>query len=211
MTRTALLALLLAQTPAAPSRPDRVPEGAVEYKAARYTQQIATTNERPRISPILITELADRRWRQSGGMDGIAGVTSRKFKTLPEGKKMYSALVQTAVKNSYGRYQNELAISRGYPDGTRFDDVLLNGAGEVFEHRVREKRDGEWRGRVIFLDRAARPRGYKGLTVTCASCHDLCGTGEYGVGLVPGYDTVFSDPMDWSIWNPNWKTEGDIR
>jgi cytochrome c len=69
----------------------------------------------------------------------------------------------------------------------------------MFEHRVRSKDSGRWYSRIEYVDEAARPDGYTGLKVSCASCHSEAGTGKYNDGLVPGGDTVLSDPLDWSL------------
>ena len=188
-------------------RPPRVPVAAVEYTPARYTQSIFRLDERPTVRLVSITDLPDRKWLQSGGMEGVTGATSRKFKFIPDGKAVVTKAAGIQVKNSFGYYQTERGVVRSYPDGTRFDDVLSTAAG-VFEHRVREKVEGRWQSRVEYRDVDARPAGYAGLKVGCATCHDESGSGGYGVGLVPGGDTVLSDPLDWRVLGSGWKAEG---
>lgn len=185
--------------------PPGLPAGAVEYAPAATTQSVFRLNDVPTTSRVPIRLLPDTRWHQSGGMHGIRGVESKKYRTLPEGRGVIHTVSGIAVKNSFGNYQTELGVTRSYPDGTRFDDVLSH-KGKVFEHRVREKQDGRWKSRVAYSDPAARPPLYFGLTRSCASCHDEAGTGGYAVGLVPGGDTVLSDPLDWSVWRGGkWK------
>ena len=185
------------------------PPGAVEYRSAVYTQAIYRLDERPRVDPTGIRHV-DAKWHQSGGLAGIVGATSRKFRTLPEGKTVSSVLGGISVKNSFGYFQTELGIVRTYPDGTRFDDILI-GRGGVFEHRVREKVAGSWKSRIVYTNNAYRPAGYVPLRQSCDSCHGEAGGGGFGVGLVPGSDGVLSDPLDWSLVRREWRTEADIR
>lgn len=188
---------------------DHLPDGATEYQSAKYTQSISILNDRDVVVPTHI-RWVDAKWHQSGGMAGLTGWTSRKYKTLPEGTRVVSRIASIQVKNSYGYFQPNRGIVRSYPDGTRFDDVLATAKG-VFEHRMREKVDGKWESSVIYRNVANRPQGYTGLKVTCGSCHEVAGTGGYNAGLVPGGDTVLSDPLDWSVFNPRWKREEDLR
>ena len=132
-------------------------------------------------------------------MHGIKGAVSEKFRTLPAEPKNWVGVIQ--VKNSFGYMQPNRGMKREYPDGSRFDDVL-SYQGVVFEHRMREKKEGKWKSRVAYSNEKARPPGYTGLTATCASCHSEAGTGKYGVGLVPGGDTVISDPLPWTLARP---------
>lgn len=176
-----------------------LPLDAVEYKSAAYTQSLYRLNDRPTLE---LVKSVDKKWRTSGGL-GDAIFTSRKYRSGP--RPTYK-LALVPVKNSLGFFQNEQGLTRTYSSGARFDDVLYNSDGVVFEHRVREKRE-KWESRVEYRDVAAYPKGYTGLQETCASCHNQAGTGGYGVGLVPGGDTVISEPMDWSVVNPTWNAE----
>jgi hypothetical protein len=189
--------------------PTGVPTGAVEYRSAVYTQSVYRLDDRPRCDPVGIRHV-DAKWHQSGGLAGLAGATSRKFRTLPAGKSVQTVIGGISVLNSFGYYQTEQGIVRTYPDGTRFDDVLSGPAG-VFEHRVREKVNGVWKSRVLVAKPAFRPAGYVPLRQSCDSCHGDAGGGNYGVGLVPGGDGVLSDPLDWSLIRKEWRTEADIR
>jgi hypothetical protein len=179
-----------------------LPEGAVGYESARYTQEIATTNDIPRITPFPIRRMSDTRWHQPGGLLGVPRELWRaeKYRTLPSDMDVGYRVLRSPVLNSFGFYQQELSIRRAYPDGTRFDEVLVNAETDrVFEHRVREKHDGEWYSDVVYRDVKQRPRGYQPVSVEkCASCHDEAGTGKYAEGMVPGGDGVLSDPLDWS-------------
>jgi hypothetical protein len=118
---------------------------------------------------------------------------SIKYRTVPDAVKY---MVKSIEVWNGSNFQSNRALVRDYPDGSRFDDVLSH-EGIVFEHRMREKVNGRWRSKVIFSNVDARPNGYHGLKVTCASCHEEAGTGGYGEGLVPGGDTIISDPMQW--------------
>lgn len=175
-----------------------LPKDAVEYKSDGWTQSVFTFYSTDRvIRPIKIEKL-EAKWQQSGGMEGIKGVVSRKYKTLPSPVVQRLDFVTVKFKDSAGveQSQKELGIVRSYPDGTRFDDMLYFN-DILFEHRVRQKKDGVWDSFVESREILARPEGYNGLKVSCASCHNQAGTGIYGAGMVPGGDTVLSDPFDW--------------
>ncbi len=171
------------------------PPGAEPYLSTSRTQEIAVTNGRDRITPVAIV---DAKWKISGGLEGVKGWTSQKLRYLPPNSKVTYWVGDINVLNSFGYTQANRGIRRSYPDGTEFHDVLRNAEGVVFEHRKRTKADGKWTAQVVYRDAEARPPGYVGLKVSCASCHDEAGTGKYGVGLVPGGDTIISDPLDWS-------------
>lgn len=174
--------------------------GLTPYERALWTQEIATTNNAPRISRV------DRRlvplsangisWLVPGGMQhATSGYYSNLYKYVPAGQRDYQ--MRLPVKNSFGSYQHELGLVREYPGGTLFVDVLSTDMG-VFEVRAREKVGREWISYVVAKDAANRPAGYTGLKQSCASCHsapDGPGTGGYAAPLVPGSDTVFSDGL----------------
>lgn len=184
--------------------PEPFPEGAVQFPSAEHTQQIYQQwdNETQawwnHNDAFPVSQLA-AKWRMSGGMEGIFGWRSDKYRMIPRGEKVEYRTDWISVGNGVGSTQQNKAITRRYPDGTRFDDVLsVNGT--VFEHRVRRKENGQWKSEVIYKDKSARPKGYTGLRVSCASCHSQAGTGEYAQGLVPGGDSVISDPLEWGVW-----------
>lgn len=180
--------------------PDQ-PAGAVKYRGANYTQSIFVLNDRDTILMVPITDLPDTRWHQPGGMEGITGYRTEKYKYVPEDRAVRKWVGNIFVKNSFGHFQPNRGLQRAYPDGTRFDEVFYNSkSGEVFEHRVREKVSGKWKSEVRFRDETEYPTGYTGLKVTCSSCHAEAGTGGYAVGLVPGGDTILSDPLPWELW-----------
>jgi hypothetical protein len=182
--------------------PPVLPPDAVEYVPAKYTQAIYRLNDVPRIDLVFVTR-TDPKWHRSGGMTADMNFTSRKYRS--GGRAVYS-LGGISVKNSLGFFQTERGLLRVYPAGARFDDVLYNDVGVVFEHRTRVKdADGKWRSKIIYRDEDANPKGYSGLGESCAGCHSQAGSGGYGVGLVPGGDGVISDPMDWSAIDPAWK------
>lgn len=190
-----------------------IPKGAKKYRSARWSQNSFILNDRDTIRPIRVRDLPDKRWHQPGGMEGVSGWKNETYRTLPEGKTVRTFVGNLLIENSIktGRLKPDgtpehhkqwgRTIQRLYPDGTRFDEVLRNAeTGRVFEHRVREKKDGKWLSTVYHKDEGARPAGYTGLTVSCTSCHGEAGTGKYDKGLVPGGDTVLGDPLDWGVW-----------
>lgn len=190
-----------AESPAAGPWPASVekPKGLAPFVRARFTQRLAkTSSDGGRTFPSTITP-ADRsrldpQWHQSGGMQGLTGWRSDVYRFVPQ--EPHTRMDAVGVVNQFGYVQHELGWVRDYPNGTRFDDVLSNTAtGKVFEHRTAQKKNGAWTRRVIFSDETQRPAGYSGLAVTCSSCHDQAGTGGYATALVPGGDTILSDPF----------------
>jgi hypothetical protein len=178
--------------------PLEAPPGMRKLKVtAKYTQSIYKLNDTDTIDAVRISSL-EEKWHTSGGMLGVPRKLwhSDKYYLIPGEIRHWVGTI--SVKNSLGYYQENRGIKREYPDGTRFDDVLSSG-GIVFEHRSRRKVKGKWESSILYEDKQARPKGYTGLTSTCASCHNKAGTGGYAVGLVPGGDTVLSDPMDWKV------------
>lgn len=175
--------------------PIPLPAGMKRYTPSTVTQRIAVTNSRDTIQQAPIRDL-ESKWHGSGGMVGLTGWKSEKFKNQTVS---VSRIADISVLNGLGYFQNNRGIVRTYPDGTRFDDVLSNDQGDVFEHRTREKQDGRWKSQILFSNESARPKGYTGLSVACSSCHNQAGTGGYATGLIPGGDTVLSDPLDWSL------------
>jgi hypothetical protein len=166
------------------------------------------------------------KWRKAGGLENIPGWISLKYRTLPAAPSYRVGSI--SVRNGFLRLRSGLtrfgdpfvreseatedeksgaeevtqenrAIVREYPVGARFDELLLNLKGELFEHRTRVKSRTGWRSFISHSAPESRPRGYTGLKVTCASCHEEAGTGKYAEGLVPGGDTVLSDPLDWDV------------
>lgn len=167
--------------------------GMQRYRSARYTQAIYTLNDAPAIDPV-DRGLLKPEWQVPGGMEGVHGWKSDLYRYIPDGwQRQWQQ--RKPVKNSFGTTQFELGFHRAYPDGTYFVDALSHD-GRPFEVRVREKNDGVWTSYIAWKDVSARPPGYAGLTKRCAECHNQAGSGEYGVGLVPGADTVISDPFD---------------
>lgn len=183
-----------------------LPDGAVKYTPARFTQSIAVTNNRDTIDPVAIARLPDTRWHQSGGMLGVKGYRSDKYKYVPADWKVGEAVVNLPVWNG-SNYQNNRGLARSYPVGTEFHDVLVNEkTGKVFSHRKRVKvslaggPSERWNSVKVHEDPAQYPAGFTGLKVTCQSCHNEAGQGNYAVGMNPGGDTVFSDPLPWQLW-----------
>jgi hypothetical protein len=197
------MGLLISETnytfPQETGGPPPLPEGSQEFKPDGYTQSVYQLYDRDRIDRVSRAGL-EAHWHTSGGMVGIAGVVSKKYRLVPAGG--WSKVGTIQVLNSRGYSQPVRAIVRHYPDGSRFDDVLYY-QGQVFEHRVRIKAKGVWKSSIIYTDVSARPPGYAGLKQSCSSCHDQAGTGKYASdsapGLVPGGDGVISDPLDWRV------------
>lgn len=178
--------------PNAGSLPDWFPKEAKRYQHAEYTQAIYILNDQRVIEPIHRTRL-ERKWQFPGGLDNVDGWASDLYAFIPDEAKEYQAFMP--VKNSFGYYQNEIGWKRDYPSGSWFADVLSKD-GNIFEIRVREKQDGVWASYVAFRDAGNLPSGYMPVSSRkCAECHSQAGTGEYGVGLVSGSDTVISDPF----------------
>lgn len=163
------------------------------YKRATMTQEIATTNNRPRITPRSRLDVENSEWHQSGGMLGVKGWRSIVYKE--KGAEPFQARIP--VLNSFGYYQNELGWVRRYPDGTKFFDRLINEkTGKTFELRQAVKEDGAWKRTVVYRDKSQYPDGYTGLNKSCASCHNNGpGTGNYAGPLATGSDGIFSDPV----------------
>ena len=171
------------------------PAEAERYRPAKLTQSIFQyVGAGPQIQRVNRRELK-MEWQVPGGMEGIQGWRSDLYRYVPAGW-MRSWQAKLPVVNSSGDTQYELGWTRAYPDGTYFIDALSNADGQPFEVRMREKIDGKWYSYIAFKDASARPTGYHGLTRSCASCHSQAGSGGYGVGLVPGGDTVLSDPLE---------------
>lgn len=172
------------------------PAGFERYKPAEYTQSIFTLNSSPTIQSVPRRSLLPK-WHQPGGLEGVPRTrwSSETYKKTPGP----AVAVQTRlpVKNSFGFYQQELGWTRQYPEGSQFMDVLSNrDTGQVFEIRLRTKEGGKWISEVDYRNRAHRPLGYRPVSVSeCNGCHQEAGTGGYAVGLVPGSDTVLSDPF----------------
>lgn len=198
---------VLAEEPKAKAKVPVVPKESKPYKGAKYTQSISILDNRDMIRPFLIRRMLDRRWHQPGGLEGLKGWRSDKFRLVPKGGRLWIWIGNIGVENSFGYIQQNRGILRQYPDGTRFDELLVNTEVEpeqVFEHRVREKHDGKWHSDILYRNPKARPEGYIPVSLNkCASCHDEAGTGKYADGLVPGGDGVLSDPLDWSLIGVN--------
>lgn len=167
------------------------------FTGSDWTQSIGVTNDRDVIDPVHRSKL-EKKWQVPGGMEHVAGWRVDKYRHVPAAPAAWIGNIQ--VKNSLGYFQANRGLLRSYADGTRFDEVLTNAeTGKMFEHRVAVKESGRWKRFVQESDAAERPAGYTGLKVSCASCHNQAGTGEYGVGLVPGGDTVISDELPWQL------------
>lgn len=183
------------------------PLGLVRYQRARFTQAIATTNGSPSIDAV-DRRAQLRKWQVPGGLEHVEGWSSTLYKFQPRDGKAWKERIPVwnggfwSANYGYGwvttdkkAMQNELGLRRSYPDGTLFVDVLSH-RGKVFEVRYAEKQRGSWDRFIAFKDVAARPIGYHPPSRSeCRECHSQTGTGGYATGLVPGGDTVISDPF----------------
>lgn len=181
--------------PAPHFSPVSLPEGSEPMDGTEWTQSLFSLNGFRQVSKTPRAAL-DPKWRFPGGLAGVRGWTSQKFRHVPSPPAQWLGAVR--VTNPLGVPQTEFGLVRSYPDGTRFDDILSSPSG-VFEHRVRRKEGGSWQSFVAFRDESKAPPGYKKLAESCSSCHDQAGTGSYGQGLVPGGDTVISDELPWHL------------
>lgn len=175
--------------------PEPMPKGMVRFVPSTTTQRIDITDGRYTIDEVPITSL-EEKWQVSGGMVGIEGWHSDKYKLIPGEVKTWVGDIPVWVGTNF---QTLRGIKRLYPEGTRFDDVLSNDKGDVFAHRVRRKVNGKWKSEVLYVNDEARPQGFTKLGQSCSSCHEKAGTGNYGEGLIPGGDTILSDPLDWEV------------
>ena len=96
-------------------------------------------------------------------------------------------------------YQHELAKVRKYKIGSVFVDRLWYG-DKVFETRKRtvilDDYRPFWESKIVYQDPASFPPGYVPISVNaCNACHNQTATGNYAGPLVPGGDTVLSDPL----------------
>lgn len=162
------------------------------FTRAKYTQAIATTNNTPSIDLVHRSRL-EAKWQVPGGLENSTGWRSDVYRMNVRVKTWRAYM---PVLNRFGYFQNEIGFTRNYEDGATFADVLSKD-GKVFEVRYAVKRDGQWDRFVAFKDVAARPHGYVLLTSRqCVECHSQTGSGNYGVGMVPGGDTVISEPLE---------------
>lgn len=173
-----------------------LPAGMKRYRRASYTQEIAVTDGRDRISPVHRLQVKEK-WHASGGFADMGGFRSDLYRNDARPRVWVGNI---GVLNSLGYMQDNRGWKREYPDGARFLDVLSKD-GTVFEVRSAEKKDGKWNRLVVYRDKEARPKGYDRLAVSCASCHDEAGSGGYATGLVPGGDGIISDPFP-ALENP---------
>lgn len=186
--------------------------GAVRYDSAKWTQVAYKTatgevnannvhafGDTGRIDRWPVA-LLDTKWHSPGGLELVDGWTSERYKFLPSPAVEQVELVtmpngQLAGDYSSGK-QKERLIVRKYVDGSWFVERLRNADGVVFEDRVSEKEDGEWKHYVAFSDPSARPSRYSPIASNkCAGCHEQAGRGVYAGARNPGGDRVFSDPF----------------
>lgn len=186
--------------------------GAVRYDSAKWTQVAYKTvtgevnannvhafGDTGRIDRWPVA-LLDTKWHSPGGLELVDGWTSERYKFLPSPAIEQVELVtmpngQLAGDYSSGK-QKERLIVRKYVDGSWFVERLRNAEGIVFEDRVSEKENGEWKHYVAFSNPSARPPRYSPVASNkCVGCHEQAGRGVYAGARNPGGDRVFSDPF----------------
>lgn len=172
----------------------------------RWPVGLSFIGDLERYTPAKNTQHTTRRW--SGGLGSVSRSSVEIKWNVPGGLVGVSGWKSTLYRSKIrarvylGRADANDSVSavtwhRSYPDGATFADVLRNDAGQMFEVRVAEKVNGEWRRYVAFKDVEARPHGYAPQTSRqCAACHVMAGAVEYGAAAIPGGDTVLSDPFD---------------
>lgn len=172
-----------------------VPDGFVKYERATNTQSIYKNQFGPQIDAVSRTALKVK-WQVPGGMEGLTGWKSSLYKAT-QSERWTGGI---PVKNSFGNYQTESGWKRTYKDGDEFLDVLTNtDTNKVFEVRKAVKIDGSFQRFTIYRDKEQRPVDYAGPhTLDCRNCHNASdgpGSGDYGVAMTSGAETVFSDPF----------------
>jgi len=176
------------------------------FRRAKFTQAIYRLGGFDR--KFARTDKVDRskmeeKWNVPGGLVGVNGWRSELYRSVPsvEVKKGFISVLNGFTARDldgsiYAVRQDEEGWKRSYADGTMFADVLSTDKG-IFEIRLAEKRDGKWERYVAWSDADAAPQGYvRPSRAECAVCHSQAGTGSYGVGLIPGGDTVLSEPFE---------------
>ena len=175
---------------------DDVPEYMEPYRRAEFSQRIAVTNGLDTIIPVPRTN-ALQQWQVPGGLEGVAGWRSDLYRNAG-GAPAIRRITDIAVWNGKA-FQNNRGWTRRYDDGAEFLDVLTNtDSGKVFEVRKAIKLGGSWQRFTVYRDKAHWPSGYGGpAKLDCRGCHEQAGTGGYAddKGLIPGGDTVFSNPF----------------
>jgi hypothetical protein len=196
-------------------------EGMERYEPAKLTQSIFkwTGNPLGQIRGVS-RSMTEEKYQVPGGLVGVKGWRSELYRYTPKPsrewidftsvvngirlfdpketmpKSQYESLYKDHPTKGFSK-QSEVAHMREYPDGSEFDDVLINTeTGKVFEHRVAQKHDGQWERFVAYRDRSQMPSGYvPPKSKDCVTCHLEAGSGRYGKGMVPGGDTILSDPF----------------
>jgi len=165
------------------------------YQRAKFSQRIYTMGgfRNHYIDPVDRSTL-DEWTRIPGGLEKVTGWSSVLYRRVPSVK---SWIGDIGVRNRFGDIQTNRGWKREYGNGSMFAEVLSTPRG-VFEVRVARKDDGRWSRKVEYRNRMTAPAGYVGAPA-CATCHNADsgpGTGSYEGGLVPGGETIFSDPFD---------------
>lgn len=141
------------------------------------------------------------KWQQPGGLEGLTGWSNRLYRKADNPVRNWLGHVDANDRWADGRVisnwggLSEITYQRQYGEGAKFADVLSTSTG-VFEVRLAEKINGEWRRSIPYRDQKAEPTGYKRVNLQqCAECHNQAGDGQYGTARIIGGDGVLSDPF----------------
>lgn len=170
------------------------PAGMERYERDGFTQLLHVGRDSEPLASKVSGERLPEQFRVSGGMEGLTGWRSTKYRLFPAPPMDGVARIALAggVKLP--------GLVRTYPDGSQFHDVLTNADGKVFEHRRRVLEGDRWTNAVLFRDSDAAPEGYHELGLkACAACHRNPGSGEVGKPLIAGGSQVFSDGLAWNL------------
>jgi len=173
----------------------KFPTGMKLYRPTQYTQRSVNHNDRPLLTPHLMTrddELFGENpnrvfpYAKPGGLHAAQGWSSVVGIALPEGKpvRTWQEYYQPVFPRPYVRWE--------FPTGTVVADILVNEATQKpFELRTLRKTEAGWVGRTPWQDDHL-PHGYQQTDRKCVACHKDAGDAHrYGLG-VRGNDFVFS-------------------
>ena len=166
------------------------------YDTARMTQK---SGNRSGLGANYIVPRAavGEKWLVPGGLQGLTGWRNVLLRS-PQNRVQHWFNHADPGEAGWPRgvWGSEIIHQRRYEDGALFADVLIGQDDEIFEVRTAEKKNGEWQRRVVYRNEDAAPAGYRAVSMRqCRECHEQAGTGGYGVALIPGGDTILSDPI----------------
>lgn len=172
----------------------KFPAGMQMYRPTQYTQRSVNNDERPQLTPHLLTrddELFGENpnrvfpYAKPGGLHAAQGWRSLVGIALPEGQPVRT------WQEYYGVFPRPY-VRWKFPVGTVVADLLVNEAnGQPFELRTLRKTESGWVGRTPWQDDHL-PHGYQRTDRKCVECHKDAGDAHrYGLG-VRGNDFIFS-------------------